>query len=127
MKKSLCALVLIFIVSGVRGQSFPADKDHAFDRGSAISFPTLSGQKIKHLTAVGLIWGFLKYHHPAIAEGKYQWDYELFRILPAVSLVSTDQQFDSLMIHWIHSLGPIGAPAKKDSVVSEIKLTPDHS
>jgi C-terminal processing protease CtpA/Prc len=127
MKMSLCALVLIFMVSGVHGQSFPADNDHSFDRGSNISLPSLSKQKIKHLTSVGLIWGFLKYHHPAIAEGKYHWDYELFRILPAVSLVSTDQEFDSLMIQWIHSLGPIGAPAKKDSVVSEIKLAPDHS
>ena len=25
-------------------------------------------------TQVGLIWGFFKYHHPTVSEGKFNWD-----------------------------------------------------
>lgn len=41
----------------------------------------LSPEKIKNLAMVAKVWGFLKYYHPAVAEGHYNWDYELFPIL----------------------------------------------
>src|SRR3546814_15876690 len=38
--------------------------------------------RINNLAVLGKIWGFLKYYHPAVARGEYNWDNELFRILP---------------------------------------------
>ena len=39
----------------------------------------LSQIQIKNLKTLGLVWGFLKYYHPNIAKGKYDWDIELLK------------------------------------------------
>ncbi len=59
-----------------------AEKDTTFKNGSKIEAIELNEQKIEDLKYLGLIWGFLKYYHPNIAKGEYNWDFELFRILP---------------------------------------------
>jgi len=30
---------------------------------------------------IGLVWGILKYHHPEISQGLYNWDLELIKVL----------------------------------------------
>ena len=60
-------------------QLFPAELDRKFDKGSAIVFQPL----ITNLELLGRLWGFLKFHHSEIGKGNYNWDYELFRILPS--------------------------------------------
>src|SRR5690606_4605004 len=59
-----------------------AKSDTAFDKGSSITLSHLTATQLDNLTLLGRIWGFLKYHHPEIAKGNYNWDYELFRFLP---------------------------------------------
>lgn len=63
---------------------FPAEKDKEFDKGSGITSVSVDKSQIENLKTLGLIWGFLKYYHPNIAKGEYNWDYELFRILPKI-------------------------------------------
>jgi len=98
---------------------FPAEKDKAFDSGSNIVFPALTEQKINDLELLGRIWGFLKYHHPAITTGNYNWDYELFRILPAYLKVNDNEQRDRLLLKWINHYGKISTckdyPTSSDS------------
>ncbi|MDR2148519.1 MAG: peptidase S41, partial [Tannerella sp.] len=74
----------------------PAESDSTFDGGSGIVFPVFNEQKINNLALLGRIWGFLKYHHPAIARGEYNWDYELFRFLPGYLDAGNNTQRDSL-------------------------------
>ncbi|MDR2148395.1 MAG: peptidase S41 [Tannerella sp.] len=85
----------------------PADLDQTFNTGSGISFPALNEQRINDLELLGRIWGFLKYHHPAIARGNYNWDYELFRFLPGYLKTEDIAQRDSLFLQWIDKLGDI--------------------
>jgi C-terminal processing protease CtpA/Prc len=92
---------------------FPAEKDKAFDTGSNIVFPELTEQKIDDLELLGQIWGFLKYRHPAITAGRYNWDYELFRILPAYLKANDHEQRDRLLLKWINRYGNI--PIRKDA------------
>ncbi len=66
------------------------DTDHQFDKGSHIALSSLTPNQIDNLFTLGRVWGFLKYHHPAVAAGKRQWDYDLLRILPAI-LVAPDR------------------------------------
>ena len=79
---------ILIICAGFMGTSSDklkegtAISDKEFDSGSKINFPALSEKTIEDLELLGKIWGFLKYHHPVIAKGNYNWDYELFRILP---------------------------------------------
>lgn len=84
-----------------------AKLDRAFDKGSGISLTHLSNNKIDDLTLLGRVWGFLKYHHPEIAKGNYNWDYELFRFLPKYLEANDIKDRNKLLVNWIQSLGPI--------------------
>jgi len=86
---------------------FLADKDKEFDTGSNIVFPILNKQKINDLDLLGKIWGFLKYYHPAIAAGNYNWDYELFRILPEYLKITDMTKRDDFLLQWIKKYGEI--------------------
>ncbi len=86
----------------------PADKDRKFDNGSGIKFlNALTEQQIADLELLGRLWGFLKYHHPTVASGKYNWDYELFRILPKYLKINNSGKRDKLLVDWINGLGKI--------------------
>ena len=92
----------------LRPKQYPADRDTIrFREGSGIDRIRLNRQRIDHLKELGLIWGFLKYYHPAVRAGNFNWDYELFRILPRVLGAKGREQLDAIWIEWIDSLGKI--------------------
>jgi hypothetical protein len=81
------------------------DFDHRFDRGSGILLNELTKNQIENLATLGRVWGFLKYHHPQVTSGQRHWDYELFRILPAI-LDSRDRaSANDVLLKWIAGLG----------------------
>lgn len=80
------------------------DLDKEFDNGSKISHIDLSRNNIENSKVLGLIWGYLKYYHPSVAAGNYNWDYELFRIYPKINGTSADKR-DQVLTDWIKSLG----------------------
>lgn len=86
---------------------YRAKQDTAFNKGSGITRMKLNKKTISNLQLLGHVWGFLKYYHPAIAAGKYNWDYELFRFLPSYSKAKTDKARDKLLLDWINKLGPV--------------------
>src|SRR5690606_4705969 len=59
------------------------------------------------LATTAKIWGFLKYYHPKVADGKYDWDEELFKILPEVKNSKNKEQLSKIYIEWIDNLGEI--------------------
>jgi len=103
----------------------PADKDKDFDNGSGINISSVSKDQMDNLKDLGLIWGFLKYYHPNIAKGQYNWDYELFRILPKVLNSEDKNTCDSLFISWIKSLGQFSKGKEKAIKASDVKIKPD--
>ncbi|MBV4355961.1 S41 family peptidase [Pinibacter aurantiacus] len=107
--------------------TFPADKDTAFDNGSKIVFPALSDALVNNLELLGNVWGFLKYHHPAIAAGNYNWDYELFRVLPDYLNVKNNQERDNILTTWIDKYGSVPACKKCDPASKDAVLKPDLS
>lgn len=86
----------------------PLDTDHEFDEGSGIAINSLTPVQIENLATLGKVWGFLKYHHPAITGGRRHWDYDLFRILPAVLAAPDRKTANATLVEWIAGLG---APA----------------
>jgi C-terminal processing protease CtpA/Prc len=127
-KKLLTTFLLLFFAFILRGQEkkeFPADNDKEFDKGSKISTITIDKNKIENLKALGLIWGFVKYYHPNIAKGAFNWDYELFRVLPLVLHAENTKARDELLITWIEKLGSF-SEGKEVKVKSKgIKFGPD--
>lgn len=81
--------------------------DKEFDSGSQIDLPELTKEDVNRLELLGRVWGFLKYHHPAIASGNYNWDYELFRFLPGYLATESNEESNQLLVQWIKSLGEV--------------------
>lgn len=102
------------------------DTDHQFDQGSKIALTSLTPTQIDNLVTLGRVWGFLKYHHPAVASGQRQWDYDLLRILPAVLAAPDRVHSNEVLVHWIDTLGEVPdcnvcAPAP----TGDLNLKPD--
>jgi C-terminal processing protease CtpA/Prc len=104
---------------------FPAEKDKEFDKGSGITSISVDKTQIENLKSLGLIWGFLKYYHPNIAKGEYNWDYELFRILPKVLNSVSSRKRDSVLIKWIDNFGEFSQGKKTVIKSSSVKIEPD--
>jgi C-terminal processing protease CtpA/Prc len=96
--------------------------DKEFDKGSKISNISLDRNNIENLKKLGLIWGYLKYYHPNVAEGNYNWDYELFRIYKKTENASAEQR-DQILTDWIKGLGKF--QTAKNSEPKNVKIKPD--
>jgi hypothetical protein len=85
----------------------PLELDTEFDDGSGIAVAALSDQQAEALALLGKVWGFLKYHHPAVTSGTRHWDYELFRVLPAVLDADSGEGATAAILSWVKELGPV--------------------
>lgn len=65
----------------------------------------LTPQQVTRLALLGQTWGFLKYYHPEVAKGSFNWDMELFRMIPLAKNAADDATFGQRLLHWIDSLG----------------------
>ncbi len=109
----------------VEKELLKAQKDNEFDNGSLLTFSDLTSESIDNLTLLGRVWGFLKYHHPEIAKGNYNWDYELFRFLPKYLEVKNNNERDLLIVKWINSLGELKKCLECTSSDANAKFNPD--
>lgn len=107
------------------GKLYKADTDREFDAGSAIPKIELSEQKTEDLHVLGLVWGFLKYYHPAVAAGEYNWDYELFRILPKIQQAANPAQRDAVLVEWIRGMGKFREHKRAEDPAEDVKMEPD--
>lgn len=109
-------------------KEYPGEKDHEFDNGSQITIAILSELPVEDLAIVGKIWGFLKYYHPVVTSGKFNWDYELFRLIPKLSAGHGRIERNIILNEWIKAVGTVDETAEsEDSIASEVKLQPDMS
>lgn len=96
--RSLCVFVLLMELSIPRVAAGTGEDGRS---------PTLIPQGIDNLHLVGKVWGFLKYHHPAVTNGCLDWDKELLDRLPRLR----DQQTrDDLLVEinaWVGALDKI--------------------
>lgn len=104
---------------------FKADSDHAFDKGSGITISGLTPLQTTHLEVLGKVWGFLKYYHPAVMAGEYNWDYELFRILPAILNSTSETARNEALLRWINQLTTPKEVRHTRTAKTAIKFTPD--
>jgi C-terminal processing protease CtpA/Prc len=99
--------------------------DHEFDKGSGIAPINLSSVQIENLATLAKTWGFLKYHHPKVMTGKLQWDYELFRIMPAVLAAKDRDSANEVLAHWIEGFGQFTAGVREHPAGADIALLRD--
>ena len=97
-----------------------AKLDKEFDKGSNFELNNVNQQQTENLFKLCKIWGYVKYNHPEIAKGNINWDYELFRILPAINM----DYFDSKVYTWIKSIGKLNKEQKRKEKQDNVKLYP---
>lgn len=111
--------------TGNSAKGYKADTDKEFDNGSKISGIALTKSKVEDLDVLGKVWGYLKYYHPSMARGEYNWDYELFRVLPKIVGVKNQKERNAVLNNWVLSLGDFET-VKSDAKPNEVvKLLPD--
>lgn len=109
----------------IRKSSFAAEKDTSFSTGSRINVINTDSLTIQRLFVLGEIWGFLKYYHPAIAKGQYNWDAALFRTLPKILNAKNNNEYNNVLTQWISSLGSVSCCDNCDLLDSNsLKLPP---
>ena len=69
------------------------------------SGPELAPHQVEGLVLLGKVWGFLKYHHPAVTAGEGDWDAALFEALPAVLEAGDLQAARGEVTAWALELG----------------------
>ena len=85
------------------------DTDTEFIAGSGVAITDLTSQQVWNLALLGKVWGFLKYHHPALTQGERHWDFELFRALPGVLAAGDNKQATGELLTWIDKLPEVSA------------------
>ncbi|KLT70293.1 S41 family peptidase [Flavobacterium sp. ABG] len=53
------------------------------------------------------VWGFLKYYHPNVASGKFNWDEQFLVQLPLIQKANNKEERGAVYLNWINSLGDV--------------------
>lgn len=99
-----------------------------FGKGSGIILSNINNENIESLFVLGKVWGFLKYHHPNVAKGEYNWDYELFRVLNEILDIDSTEERDKVLCDWIDSQGDFEVinDSKTNKIPeSKVKMSPN--
>jgi len=80
-------------------------QDTAFSKRSGIDQITLNKQQVVNLKYLAEVWGVIKYHHPLVAEGAFNMDAELFRMLPEVLKAKDNNELSAVIEKWVDKYG----------------------
>lgn len=80
--------------------------------------------KDKDLEVLSKVWGFVKYYHPNVAAGKFNWDDALLRILPGILQAKTPEERNVQLLAWIKEAGTYTSGKKKIDTKNAV-LVPD--
>ncbi|MDQ0067534.1 S41 family peptidase [Chryseobacterium lathyri] len=72
-----------------------------------LSFSARSLSETQKLESLCKVWGFLKYYHPHVAKGDFDWDKQLFEKIDELDHIQDKAQLNELYSKWISSLGKV--------------------
>lgn len=78
----------------------------------SITFSAQTISEIQKLESLCKVWGFLKYYHPHVAKGSFNWDQQLFQKMDELENVHDKAQLNELYSQWIDNLGKVEICAK---------------
>lgn len=82
-------------------------KTETIEPGPPLPLSALSDLQVENLATLAEVWGFLKYHHPAVTATGQDWDAQLLRTLPDILNAKSIRERNALLLKWIDSLGPV--------------------
>lgn len=86
----------------------------------------LSNEKQKPLIALCQLWGFLKYHHPSVAEGNYDWDKELISKISEIQKSKDELSWKKILNNWIDNLPQVPLNESKSIPDRKTTLEPNY-
>ncbi|MEI6346559.1 MAG: S41 family peptidase [Bacteroidota bacterium] len=96
---------------------------------NTLNSDSLFAQKVENIEVLCQVWGFLKYYHPEVRKGKYNWDNELLKIMPNVINATTGEKRNGLLCNWIDSFGKVKSGKRKLNAIDSAIVVqwPDYS
>lgn len=73
----------------------------------SINFSAQTISETQKLESLCKVWGFLKYYHPNVAKGNFDWDQQLFQKIDEFENINDKAQLNELYFQWIDSLGKV--------------------
>lgn len=121
-KKTILLCISILFTISCFSQSEPSLN---YTQSSGIIIKDYNKKTIDDLALLCKIWGFLKFHHPEILRGKYDWDAELFRMTLKMLNTNTKKERDKILDQWVTDLGDVILSDPIPVIPSElIKMAP---
>jgi hypothetical protein len=93
---------------------------------SGVRYVALTAGAVERLALLARVWGFAKYHHPAITGGGVDWDRELFRVMPAVIDAPDMRAASGVIDGWLAELGDPPACSPCAELRRDLHLPPDN-
>lgn len=84
-----------------------------------------NSKDVSNLALLCKVWGYLKYYHPSVVEGKYNWDEELIKMLPKVLKSGNKVDRNKLLSDWVTSLGEFKQDTLPEINPDSVKMYPD--
>lgn len=105
----------------------PSTVDREFDLGSRLEDRELSSAQVANVALLAKVWGFAKYHHPAVVNGTVNWDYALFRALPSVLAAPDRARASAAIVTWLDALGSVPACSVCATMPNGVQLPADNA
>ena len=84
-----------------------------------------NSEDISNLAVLGKVWGYIKYYHPSVAAGKYNWDDELIRMIPKVLTSKNKDDRNNILSEWVSSLEAFEQDTLPVLNPDSVKMYPD--
>ncbi|QGK76273.1 S41 family peptidase [Flavobacterium sp. SLB02] len=75
--------------------------------GQNHSVTKVDDKKSENLASLAKVWGFLKYYHPNVAKGNFNWDEQLIQMIPKVEQAQNKDDLSRIYLEWIAALGVV--------------------
>ena len=79
----------------------------------------LDSTTVVHLEKFIKVWGFLKYYHPKVVQGHYDWDTVFIINVSKIIEAKTKKQFNEIIKKIIDTAGPITYLKNSDTVINK--------
>jgi hypothetical protein len=73
----------------------------------SLSFSAQALSETQKLESLCKVWGFLKYYHPHVSKGDFDWDKQLFEKMDELNTIRDKDQLNEFYSKWINSLGKV--------------------
>lgn len=75
--------------------------------------------EVEKLASLAKVWGYLKYYHPTVAKGTYNWDEELVVHIRQLANIHNKEELSKFYMQWISSIGKVPVCKKCNVVVPD--------